>query len=146
MTVDFQKQPKTKAVISLSGYAKYGLSSPTAANAYKPLQFIFTFSTFSTIQFSLSMLMAGRQAYQRLQQHINLPSYSHLLKYKNFVQQRPGFLEDNLTWMELEAKRKNISSKGRQGCLIFDEMKIQVHKFSIKLFLPISQQRGYNVE
>ena len=57
---------------------------------------------------------------------MNLPSVSHLLKYKNFVRQAPGFIPENLEWMELEANRRNMSEQERHGCLIFDEMKIQV--------------------
>ena len=70
--------------------------------------------------------MASRKAYEQLKEKLILPSTSHLLKYKNFVEQAPGFVTENLDWMELEAERRKVSDEGRHGCLILDEMKIQV--------------------
>lgn len=81
---------------------------------------------FSIIQLSLSLLIASRKSYRRIKRFLRLPSISLLTKYKNSVDQQPGFLPDNLSWMELEASRLNISDAGRRGCLVIDEMQIQV--------------------
>ena len=85
---------------------------------------------FSTIQFSLSILLSSRKSYEILQQHLVLPSITHLIKYKNFISQKPGFNAEHLDWMLLEANKKNISEKGRHGCLIIDEMLIQVRNIN----------------
>lgn len=54
-----------------------------------------------------------------------LPSGRLLTYYKNFVDQRPGFNSDNLVWMSKEADRRNVTSFGRRGGLLLDEMQIQ---------------------
>lgn len=65
-------------------------------------------------------------SYAKLSVHFPLPSGKHLLRYKNFIDQKPGIQPPNLEWMYLESKRRNISAVGRSGFLIFDEVSIQV--------------------
>ena len=66
------------------------------------------------------------KAYDNLRQVLKMPSPQHLIRYKNFIEQRPGIQHENLHWMMLEAKRINVSREGMCGFLVFDEMSVQV--------------------
>ena len=54
-----------------------------------------------------------------------LPSVRLLQLYKNCIKQRPGLTEENLSWMLKEADRQEVSTHGRRGGLIMDELTIQ---------------------
>ena len=86
----------------------------------------FQFITYRAIQFSLHILATGRKAYNLVRQMLKLPSVRHLQRIKNFVKQKPGIQPDQLHWMDLEARRRGTTDRGRKGSLILDEMQIEV--------------------
>ena len=62
-----------------------------------------------------------------------LPSANTLRKYKNCLNQRPGFNPDVLMWMRQEMDRLTLKPNKREGALVLDEMSVQedlsvVHK------------------
>ena len=54
-----------------------------------------------------------------------LPSGRQLQKYKNSIEQMPGFNVDVFKLMASEAKKRNIPDLGLRGGIMFDEMSIQ---------------------
>lgn len=85
---------------------------------------MFTNFNYSSIQHGLEELTSGKKNLKRAKIRKDLPSARHLIRYKNFVDQRCGFVKENLHWMQLEADRQNITV--RHGVIAFDEMQIQV--------------------
>ena len=79
------------------------------------------------ISFCLSIYVKSPRVYSDLRNSkmLILPSESLLRMYKNCVKQKPGLCDDNLIWMEKEAKRQNVSAFGKRGGLVIDEMSIQ---------------------
>ena len=68
----------------------------------------------NVISICLSMYIRSPQAYKDLKASntLILPSGSLLQYYKNSVNQKPGFIHDNLLWMCKEADRCSIPSTG----------------------------------
>ena len=66
-------------------------------------------------------------AYENLKSVLRLPSGRLLHRYKNYVNQEPGIVPENLHWMLLEADRIKLSARGRKGFIVFDEVQIQVN-------------------
>lgn len=54
-----------------------------------------------------------------------LPSPHLLILYKGLVHQEPGFKADIFTWMAKEADKLDVSTQGRIGGILLDEMSIQ---------------------
>lgn len=79
------------------------------------------------ISLCLTLYSRSRQAYTDLKESnmLLLPSGRLLKYYKNSVHQTTGFVRENLLWMQKEADRQNISTSGRHGGLLLDEMQIQ---------------------
>ena len=75
---------------------------------------------------SLDVYTRSPVAYANIQQTICLPSVKHLQRYKNFINQVPGIVEENMHWMVLEAKHRKLSANGHCGFIVFDEVQIQV--------------------
>ena len=76
----------------------------------------------------LSLWIKSPKVYEELRQSgvIVLPSGRLLSLYKNSVWQKPGLNEEVLDWMVRGADKLSLSSFGREGGLILDEMAIQV--------------------
>ena len=83
-------------------------------------------STCSIICMSLDVWTRSPIAYANLRAILRLPSTKQLQRYKNFIKQGPGVVEKNLHWMFLEANKRKLSRNGRCGCIVFDEVQIQV--------------------
>lgn len=81
-----------------------------------------------TIQTCLTVWSMRPKAYEvmRLNGPYLLPSTRHLQRYKNSVEQKPGFNPKLLQWMRAEAERKDVPESGYFGGIVFDEMAIQV--------------------
>lgn len=84
------------------------------------------FGICSIISMSLDIWTRSAMAYTNLQMILKLPSTRQLQRYKNYINQVPGILPENLHWMLLEADRRKLSTNGRCGCIVFDEIQIQV--------------------
>jgi hypothetical protein len=54
-----------------------------------------------------------------------LPHPDTLRKYKNCLQQKPGFLPQMFDWMVQESERLNLQQHDRVGTVILDEVSIQ---------------------
>jgi hypothetical protein len=54
-----------------------------------------------------------------------LPSDKTLQRYKNCLQQHPGFNPCLLTWMQQEAERRQLQEHQRVGGIVLDEMSVQ---------------------
>ena len=80
------------------------------------------------IQLFLSVWARSPKAYEQLRQSglLILPSPRQLSRYKNSIPQLSGFHDDVFRWMLKEAECHDIPPEGYVGCLIFDEMSIQV--------------------
>ena len=78
------------------------------------------------IQISIDLYTRSPTAYANLLKTLKLPSCKHLVRYKNFVKQKPGIVHKNLHWMALDAKRRKVTEEGHTGFLVFDEVPIQV--------------------
>ena len=48
--------------------------------------------------------------------------------YKNAIPQESGWNVEVVEWCKFEADRQRLQEGDRWGCLIIDEMKIQVYK------------------
>jgi hypothetical protein len=89
---------------------------------------------FSIINVCLSWWVRDPDSYTRWRTNVQtLPCPNTLRKYKNCLQQKPGFNENLLTWMKQEADRINLKPYQRVGGIVLDEMSIQedialVHK------------------
>jgi hypothetical protein len=46
--------------------------------------------------------------------------------YKNSVDQKPGWNRETIAWCKHEAERQKLKEQDYWGCLVLDEMKIQV--------------------
>ena len=81
----------------------------------------------SIIQFALQFWTRSPQAYQDVcaTGFMLLPSVSLLQRYKNIVEQAPGFQPILMKWMHETAQNKELPKHGYTGGLIFDEMAIQ---------------------
>jgi hypothetical protein len=79
------------------------------------------------ISLCLGIYVRSPQAYTDLKTSgfFVLPSQRLLRYHKNSIRQRPGFVEENLSWMSNEAEKQNISDFGKHGGLIIDEMSLQ---------------------
>ena len=85
---------------------------------------------FSTKNVCLRLYVRNRSAYNDIRASKclgTLPHPSVLTEYKNKVPQVTGINGGLLNWMDEEAGRLAVSSHGRLGGLIVDEMNIQVH-------------------
>lgn len=61
---------------------------------------------------------------------LQLPSARHLRRIKNVVPQRRGIVPGNFELMYLQAQETGLSEKGRRGCLVTDEVQIDVRRDS----------------
>ena len=91
-----------------------------------PYTWVFVLMLYRLIQLALDLFTRGPVAYTNLRRTLRLPHPKHLQSYKNLVKQKPGIVHENLHWMALEAKRRNLSKRGREGFIIFDKVSIQV--------------------
>eukprot|EP00918_Siedleckia_nematoides_P068217 GHVU01148504.1.p2 GENE.GHVU01148504.1~~GHVU01148504.1.p2 ORF type:complete len:139 (-),score=12.84 GHVU01148504.1:315-731(-) len=78
------------------------------------------------ISVCLSLWTRSPQAYKDLLQKniLVFPSVRTLERYKNIIQQKPGFNTQNIDWMNEEACRQEVPPSGRKGGIILDEMSI----------------------
>lgn len=78
------------------------------------------------ISVCLSLWTRSPQAYEDLLQKniLVFPSVRTLERYKNIIQQKPGFNTQNIDWMNEEACRQEVPPSGRKGGIILDEMSI----------------------
>ena len=79
------------------------------------------------ISFCLGIYVRSPKIYRDLRDSpmLVLPSESLLRMYKNCIKQKPGINEDNMIWMQKEAKSQNINDFGKRGGLVIDEMSLQ---------------------
>ena len=88
-----------------------------------------TFLTCSSLNTLLRLYIRDRTAYLDLRQSGMIgpmPCPQTLGSYKNRVAQITGINNEFLQWMSDEARALNVTSEGRIGGLVIDEMSIQV--------------------